>query len=147
VIAIAIVLCSTAAPPAPSLIMKDRLPQACAAPPRDAFLACYSCGHATRAARNRFPRFPSWDRETSMARKATGLFQQPAIGNDEAVAYVASGDATMFVTESEYRVEGVSPPFETLPTQDEYEAAREKEDIEATEDEDVASHDRRSAEP
>jgi hypothetical protein len=39
VIAIAIVLCSTAAPPAPSLIMKDRLPQACAAPPRDAFLA------------------------------------------------------------------------------------------------------------
>jgi hypothetical protein len=82
-----------------------------------------------------------------MARKATGLFQQPAIGNDEAVAYVASGDATMFVTESEYRAEGLSPPFETLPTQDEYEAAREKEDIEATEDEDVASHDRRSAEP
>ena len=71
----------------------------------------------------------------------TGLFQQPAVGDDEAIAYVASDKATMFITESEYRAEGFSPPFETLPSQDEYEAAQEKEDIEASEDDDrTASH-------
>jgi hypothetical protein len=69
-----------------------------------------------------------------------GLYRQPAIGDDEAFAYVVSGKATMFVTESEYRAEGMSPLFETLPSQEEYEAAIEQEDIEATEDEDVAAH-------
>jgi hypothetical protein len=74
-----------------------------------------------------------------MAKAQKGLFRQPAVGEDEAIAYVASGGATMFVTESEYRAEGISPPFETLPSQEEYEAAAEREDIEATEDGDVAA--------
>ena len=75
-----------------------------------------------------------------MAQAQKGLFRQPAVGQDEAIAYVANGGATMFVTETEYRAEGISPPFEALPSQEEYEAAAEREDIEATEDEDVAAH-------
>lgn len=75
-----------------------------------------------------------------MAQAQKGLFRQPAVGQDEAIAYVASDGATLFVTESEYRAERISPPFETLPSQEEYEAAAEREDIEATEDEDVAAH-------
>ena len=75
-----------------------------------------------------------------MAQAQRGLFRQPPVGEDEAIAYVASDGATMFVTESEYRAEGISPPFETLPSQEDYEAAAEREDIEATEDEDVGEH-------
>ena len=75
-----------------------------------------------------------------MAEAQRGLFRQPAVGEDEAIAYVVSDGATMFITESEYRAEGISPPFETLLSQEEYEAAAEREDIEATEDEDVAAH-------
>jgi len=75
-----------------------------------------------------------------MAEAQKGLFRQPAVGDDEAIAYVASGGATTFVAESEYRAEGISPPFETLPSQEEYEAAAEREDIEAAEDEDIAAH-------
>jgi hypothetical protein len=74
-----------------------------------------------------------------MAAVQKGLFRQPAVGEDEAIAYVASGGATMFVAESEYRAEKIRPPFETLPSQEEYEAAAEREDIEATEDKDVAA--------
>jgi hypothetical protein len=75
-----------------------------------------------------------------MAEAQKGLFRQPAVGEDEAIAYVASDGATMFITESEYRAEAISPPLETLPSQEEYEAAAEREDIEATEHEDVAAH-------
>jgi hypothetical protein len=75
-----------------------------------------------------------------MAEAQRGLFRQPAVGEDEAVTYVESDWATMFITESEYRAEGISPPFETLLSQEEYEAAAEREDIEATENEDVAAH-------
>jgi hypothetical protein len=75
---------------------------------------------------------------SAMTGAPKGLFRQPAVGEDEAIAYVASDGATMFLTESEYRAEGFSPPFETLPSQEEYEADAENEDIEATEDEDVA---------
>jgi hypothetical protein len=75
-----------------------------------------------------------------MAEAQKGLFRQPAVGEDEAIAYVASGGATMFVAESEYRAEGISPPFEALPSREEYEAAAERENIEAVEDEDVAAH-------
>jgi hypothetical protein len=73
-----------------------------------------------------------------MANGSKGLYRQPA-GDDEPVAYVASNGAATFVTESEYRSEGIQPPFETLPTQDEYEAAVEKEDIEASEEEAVVA--------
>jgi hypothetical protein len=38
-----------------------------------------------------------------MAEAQKGLFRQPAVGEDEAIAYVASGGATMFVAESEYQ--------------------------------------------
>jgi hypothetical protein len=75
-----------------------------------------------------------------MAAAQKGLFRQPAVGEDEAIAYVASGGATTFVAESEYRAEGIRPPFETLPSQEEYEVAAEREDIQAAEDEDVAAH-------
>jgi hypothetical protein len=75
-----------------------------------------------------------------MAEAQKGLFRESAVGEDEAIAYVVSGGATMFVTESEYRAEGISPPFETLLSKEEYDAATEREDIEATEDEDVAAH-------
>ena len=75
-----------------------------------------------------------------MAEAQKGLFRQPAVGEDEAIAYVASGGATTFVAESEYRAEGISPTFEALPSQEEYEAAAEREDIEAAEDEDIAAH-------
>jgi hypothetical protein len=75
-----------------------------------------------------------------MAEAQKGLFRQPAVAEDEAVAYVASGGATMFVAESEYRAEGICPPFETLPSQEEYEEVAEREDIEAAEDEDIAAH-------
>jgi hypothetical protein len=73
-----------------------------------------------------------------MVESSKGLYRQPA-GDDEPVAYVVSGETATFITESEYRADGVEPPFETLPSQEEYEAAVEKEDIEATEDESIAA--------
>jgi hypothetical protein len=44
-----------------------------------------------------------------MAEAQRGLFRQPAVGEDEAIAYVVSDRATMFITESEYRAEGIIP--------------------------------------
>jgi hypothetical protein len=72
-----------------------------------------------------------------MAGKSKGLYRQPG-GDDEPVAYVVSDGTATFMTESEYRAVGIDPPFESLPSQDEYEEAVEKEDIEATEDENIA---------
>jgi hypothetical protein len=72
-----------------------------------------------------------------MAEKSKGLYRQPA-GDDEPVAYVVSDGTATFVTESEYREYAIEPPFETLPTQGEYEEAVEKEDMEASEEEEIA---------
>jgi hypothetical protein len=77
-------------------------------------------------------------RSTSMVERSKGLYRQPA-GDDEPVAYVVSGSTATFVTESEYRADGIEPPFEALPSQDQYEEALEKEDVEATEDANVAA--------
>jgi hypothetical protein len=77
-----------------------------------------------------------------MAEAQRGLYRQAAIGDDEAFAYVLSNEAAMFVTESEYRAEAMSPPFETLHSQEEYEAAADRADIEAKKDVDVAARDR-----
>ena len=68
-----------------------------------------------------------------------GKFSQPAFGGFEAMAYVAGDGVTEFITRSVYRARGYMPPFEELPSQDEYEAAEdERQDIEADEAADVA---------
>jgi hypothetical protein len=55
------------------------------------------------------------------------------------MAYVAGDGVTEFIPRSVYRARGYMPPFEELPSQDEYEAAEEeKQDIEADEAADVA---------
>jgi hypothetical protein len=73
-----------------------------------------------------------------MTEKSKGLYRQPA-GDDEPVAYVVSGEAAMFITETEYRADHMQPPFETLPSQEEYEAAVEKKDSETAESESIAA--------
>ena len=40
------------------------------------------------------------------------------------MAYVLGGGSPSYVTEATYRAKGYLPPFETLPTEDEYDAAR-----------------------
>jgi hypothetical protein len=68
-----------------------------------------------------------------------GKFSQPAFGSFEAMAYVAGDGVTEFITRSVYRARGYMPPFEELPSQDEYEAAEEEnQDIEADEAANVA---------
>jgi hypothetical protein len=73
-----------------------------------------------------------------MTEKSKGLYRQPA-GDDEPVAYVVSGKTAMFITESEYRADDLQPPFETLPSQEEYEAAVEKKDSDIGENESIAA--------
>ena len=58
-----------------------------------------------------------------------GKFSQPAFGSFEAMAYVAGDGVTEFITRSVYRAHGYSPPFEELPSQDEYEAAEEERHV------------------
>lgn len=73
-----------------------------------------------------------------MVEKPKGLYREPS-GDDEAVAYVVSDGTATFITESEYRASGIEPLFESLPSQEDYEAASEKEDIEATENEAIVA--------
>jgi hypothetical protein len=40
------------------------------------------------------------------------------------MAYVLGGGSPAYVTEVTYRAKGYVPAFETLPTEDEYDAAR-----------------------
>jgi hypothetical protein len=40
------------------------------------------------------------------------------------MAYVLGGGSPTYVTEAIYRAKGYVPPFEKLPTEDEYDAAR-----------------------
>ena len=68
-----------------------------------------------------------------------GKLSQPTFPTFEAMAYVAGDGVPEFLTKSVYRAHGYLPPFEELPSQDEYEAAEgEKRDIEADEAADVA---------
>ena len=62
-----------------------------------------------------------------------GQFRQSPTGV-EPVAFVSTPTGGCFVTESIYQASGYQPPFEELPLQEEYEAATEKQDIEADED-------------
>jgi hypothetical protein len=56
----------------------------------------------------------------------TGKFMMPAIPPGEALAYIVGGeDLPKMIPESEYRASGYEPPFETLPTLDEFERAQE----------------------
>jgi hypothetical protein len=53
----------------------------------------------------------------------------PAINPSEALAYIVGDeDLPKMIPESEYRGAGYEPPFEMLPTLDEFEAAEEAED-------------------
>jgi len=67
-----------------------------------------------------------------------GQFRQSPI-DAESMAYVAMPIGGSFITESVYRARGYQPRFEALPTQEEYEAAAEKQAIEAGGDADAAS--------
>jgi hypothetical protein len=56
----------------------------------------------------------------------TGRFMSPAIEPGEALAYIVGGEGLpKMIPESEYREAGYEPPFETLPTLDEFERAQE----------------------
>jgi hypothetical protein len=52
--------------------------------------------------------------------KGRGRYRAPAVGKYEAYAYVQNGNIANFVTETRYREAGYEPPFETLPTEDEW---------------------------
>jgi putative SOS response-associated peptidase YedK len=55
-----------------------------------------------------------------------GKFMVAAVDAGEALAYVVGGEGLpKMIPESEYRAADIEPPFETLPTLDEYEAAEE----------------------
>jgi hypothetical protein len=56
----------------------------------------------------------------------TGRFMQPALGAGEPMAHVVGGEGLpKMIPENEYRAAGIQPPFETLPTLDEFERAQE----------------------
>ena len=58
----------------------------------------------------------------------TGKFRLPDMGDGfEGLAYVTEGLGVM-IPEREYRARGYEPPFDILPTLDEYEAAAERFD-------------------
>jgi hypothetical protein len=59
----------------------------------------------------------------------TGKFMMHAIEPDEALAYIVGGaDLPRAIPESESRARSYEPPFEMLPTFDEYEATVERFD-------------------
>jgi hypothetical protein len=56
----------------------------------------------------------------------TGKFMMPAIPPGEELAYVVGGEGLpKMIPESEYRAAGYEPPFDTLPTLDQFERAQE----------------------
>ena len=57
-----------------------------------------------------------------MRRFIEGRYRTEASEHRPARAYVIDGAKAYFVTEDEYRARGLRPPFETLPTEDEYHA-------------------------
>jgi hypothetical protein len=85
---------------------------------------------SSRAARNKtahWPRFEATGHAEGGERVTTiptGKFMVPAIEPGEALAYVLGGeDMPKMIPESEHRSAGYEPPFETLPTLDEFERA------------------------
>lgn len=57
-----------------------------------------------------------------MRRFIEGRYRTEASEHRPARAYVIDGAKAYFVTEDAYRAKGLQPPFETLPTEDEYHA-------------------------
>jgi hypothetical protein len=56
----------------------------------------------------------------------TGKFMMPAIPPGEELAYIVGGeDLPKMIPESEYRAAGYEPPFDLLPTLEEFERAQE----------------------
>ena len=67
-----------------------------------------------------------------------GQFRQTPV-DAESMAYVAMPIGGNFITESLYRARGYQPRFEALPSQEEYEAAAEKQAADAGGGADIAS--------
>lgn len=57
-----------------------------------------------------------------MRRFTEGRYRTEASEHRPARAYVIDGGKAFFVTEETYRAKGFRPPFETLPTEDQYHA-------------------------
>ena len=57
-----------------------------------------------------------------MRRFTEGRYRTEASEHRPARAYVIDGGKAYFVTEEAYRAKGFRPPFETLPTEDQYHA-------------------------
>lgn len=53
-----------------------------------------------------------------------GQYRTEPSGGSTPMAYVWGGGSPSYVTEATYRAKGYVPAFETLPTEDEYDAAR-----------------------
>ena len=63
------------------------------------------------------------DRSKAMATKRPqGQYRTEAVGSRPPMAYVIDGSIASFVTEDAYRAKSYAPAFETLPTEDEYNA-------------------------
>lgn len=60
--------------------------------------------------------------EGFMRRLTEGRYRTEASEHRPARAYVIDGGKAYFVTEEVYRAKGLLPPFETLPTEDQYHA-------------------------
>jgi hypothetical protein len=57
-------------------------------------------------------------------RTPQGQYRTKPSGDHAPMAYVLGGGSPTYVTEAIYRAKGYVPPFEKLPTEDEYDAAR-----------------------
>ena len=55
-----------------------------------------------------------------MVKVPAGQYRTPAVGTREAEAYVEDGTLGSFVPESRYKDKNYQPPFEKLPTQEQY---------------------------
>ncbi len=59
-----------------------------------------------------------------MVHSPIGHYRCSAVGSREEEAYVEDGAIASFVPRSSYESNGYKPPFESLPTQEEYETAQ-----------------------
>lgn len=55
-------------------------------------------------------------------KKTEGQYRTTPNGDHAPMVYVWGGSGSSYVTEAAYRAKGYSPDFETLPTEDEYDA-------------------------
>jgi len=57
-------------------------------------------------------------------KKPEGQYRTTPDGDHAPMVYVWGGSSSSYVTEAAYRAKGYLPAFDTLPTEDEYDAAR-----------------------